>query len=102
MKLDSRALPLLETFGLRAENAGVCLGSNRWSGSGPTIASINPANETLLARLASASAADVDAAIAAVLASGLRTADIKSEGMTATNTSQMGEAILKELQKLHA
>jgi 3-isopropylmalate dehydrogenase len=44
----------------------------------------------------------VDAAIAAVLASGLRTADIKSEGTTDVNTSQMGEAILKELQKLHA
>ncbi|HKS18617.1 MAG TPA: 3-isopropylmalate dehydrogenase [Bradyrhizobium sp.] len=44
----------------------------------------------------------VDEAIAAVLASGLRTADIKSEGTTAANTSQMGEAILKELQKLHA
>ena len=44
----------------------------------------------------------VDAAIAAVLASGLRTADIKSEGMTAASTTQMGDAILKELQKLHA
>ena len=44
----------------------------------------------------------VDAAIAAVLASGLRTADIKSEGTTAASTTQMGEAILKELQKLHA
>jgi 3-isopropylmalate dehydrogenase len=44
----------------------------------------------------------VDAAIAAVLASGLRTADIKSEGTTATSTTQMGEAILKELQNLHA
>jgi 3-isopropylmalate dehydrogenase len=44
----------------------------------------------------------VDAAIAAVLASGLRTADIKSEGATAASTAQMGEAILKELQKLHA
>jgi 3-isopropylmalate dehydrogenase len=43
----------------------------------------------------------VDAAIAAVLASGLRTADIKSEGSTAASTSQMGEAILGELQKLH-
>ena len=42
------------------------------------------------------------AAIAAVLASGLRTADIKSEGMTAASTTQMGDAILKELQKLHA
>src|SRR6266536_2834085 len=44
----------------------------------------------------------VDAAIAAVLASGLRTSDIKSEGTTAASTTQMGEAILKELQKLHA
>jgi 3-isopropylmalate dehydrogenase len=43
----------------------------------------------------------VDAAIAAVLASGLRTADIKSEGTIAVNTTQMGEAILKELQALH-
>ena len=44
----------------------------------------------------------VDAAIAAVLASGLRTADIKSEGTKAASTTQMGEAILKELQTLHA
>src|SRR6202047_3491183 len=44
----------------------------------------------------------VDAAIAAVLASGLRTADIKSEGTTSVSTTQMGEAILKELQALHA
>ncbi len=44
----------------------------------------------------------VDAAIAAVLASGLRTADIKSEGTTTVSTTQMGEAILKELQGLHA
>src|SRR6266853_1064699 len=43
----------------------------------------------------------VDAAIAAVLASGLRTADIKSEGTTAVSTTQMGEAILGELQALH-
>ena len=42
----------------------------------------------------------VDAAIAAVLASGLRTADIKSEGTTAVSTTQMGDAILKELQAL--
>src|SRR5579862_2504623 len=44
----------------------------------------------------------LDAAIAAVLASGLRTADIKSEGDKVASTSQMGEAILKELEKLHA
>src|SRR5438874_10256656 len=65
MKLDARARPLLETFGLRADNTGVCLGPNRWRGAGPTIASINPANEQLLARVASASAADVDDVLAA-------------------------------------
>jgi 3-isopropylmalate dehydrogenase len=43
----------------------------------------------------------IDAAIAAVLAKGMRTADIKSEGAAAVSTSQMGEAILKELQALH-
>ena len=44
----------------------------------------------------------LDAAIAAVLASGLRTADIKSEGVRPASTTQMGEAILGEMQKLHA
>jgi 3-isopropylmalate dehydrogenase len=43
----------------------------------------------------------VDSAIAAVLANGLRTADIKSEGTAAVSTTEMGEAILKELQALH-
>ena len=43
----------------------------------------------------------LDGAIAAVLAKGLRTADIKSEGTTPASTTQMGEAILGELQKLH-
>jgi 3-isopropylmalate dehydrogenase len=37
-----------------------------------------------------------------VLAEGLRTADLKSEGSTVVSTSQMGEAIVKELQALHA
>jgi 3-isopropylmalate dehydrogenase len=44
----------------------------------------------------------VDAAIAAVLASGLRTADIASAGTKAASTTEMGDAILKELQALHA
>src|SRR5262249_55169042 len=81
-------------------------------GSAPDIARKGVANPT--AMLASfglprrfsfdrgALADKLDAAIAAVLASGLRTADIKSEGTTPASTSQMGEAILKEMQKLHA
>src|SRR5579883_2862648 len=44
----------------------------------------------------------IEAAIAAVLVKGLRTADIKSEGTTAVSTAQMGEAILNELKALHA
>ncbi|MGP9812994.1 3-isopropylmalate dehydrogenase [Rhodopseudomonas sp. NSM] len=43
----------------------------------------------------------LDEAIAAVLARGLRTADIKSEGSTVVSTSQMGEAIVQEMQALH-
>src|SRR5579871_1887396 len=49
----------------------------------------------------SALADKIDAAIAAALAKGLRTADIKSQGATVVSTAQMGEAILKELQALH-
>jgi 3-isopropylmalate dehydrogenase len=43
----------------------------------------------------------VDQAIAAVLAKGLRTADIKSDGATVVSTSGMGEALLQELAALH-
>jgi 3-isopropylmalate dehydrogenase len=44
----------------------------------------------------------VEAAVAAVLAGGLRTADIRSDGTKAVSTAEMGGAILKELQALHA
>jgi len=40
--------------------------------------------------------------IAATLAKGLRTADIKSEGVIIVSTSEMGEAIVSELDKLAA
>jgi 3-isopropylmalate dehydrogenase len=42
----------------------------------------------------------IEAAIAGVLAQGLRTADIKSEGAKVVSTSQMGDAILREVEKL--
>ncbi len=41
----------------------------------------------------------IEAAIAAVLAKGLRTADIKSDGTTVVSTSAMGQAIRDELAK---
>jgi 3-isopropylmalate dehydrogenase len=48
-----------------------------------------------------AQAADaLDAAIAAVLAKGLRTADIKSKGAKAVSTAEMGAAIVGELERL--
>ena len=44
----------------------------------------------------------IEQAIAATLARGLRTADIKSEGTTVVSTEEMGSAILEELAKLAA
>ncbi|RTL54059.1 MAG: 3-isopropylmalate dehydrogenase [Bradyrhizobiaceae bacterium] len=44
----------------------------------------------------------IDAAIASVLDKGIRTGDIKSEGSKVVSTSEMGEAILQEIQALHA
>jgi 3-isopropylmalate dehydrogenase len=41
----------------------------------------------------------IDQAIAAALARGLRTADIKSDGSTVVGTSEMGEAIVAELER---
>src|SRR6516164_10582988 len=45
-------------------------------------------------------AAVIERAIAGVLAQGLRTADIKSEAARIVTTSQMGDAILAEMEKL--
>ena len=42
----------------------------------------------------------IDKAIAATLDKGLRTADIKSDGTTLVGTSQMGDAIIAEAEKL--
>src|SRR5258708_12429026 len=44
----------------------------------------------------------IDQAIAAALAQGLRTADIKSEGATAVTTGQMADAVIAQMQNLVA
>jgi 3-isopropylmalate dehydrogenase len=44
----------------------------------------------------------IDQAIAATLAQGLRTADIKSEGTTVVGTREMGDAIVTEVARLAA
>jgi len=42
----------------------------------------------------------IDAALAAALAKGLRTADIKSEGCKLIGTREMGDAIIAEMAAL--
>ena len=42
----------------------------------------------------------IDRAVAAALARGLRTADIKAEGTTVVGTAEMGQAIIAEMEKL--
>jgi 3-isopropylmalate dehydrogenase len=44
----------------------------------------------------------IDQAIAAALAKGLRTADIKSEGCKLVGTAEMGDAIVAEMERLAA
>jgi 3-isopropylmalate dehydrogenase len=44
----------------------------------------------------------IEAAIAAALAKGLRTADIASPGTTTVGTRQMGEAVVAEMDRLVA
>jgi 3-isopropylmalate dehydrogenase len=81
-------------------------------GSAPDIAGKGMANPiAMLASFAMAlrysfnmgeEADRLDGAIAATLAKGLRTADITSEGATVVSTTQMGEAIVGELEKISA
>jgi 3-isopropylmalate dehydrogenase len=79
-------------------------------GSAPDIAGKGMANPiAMLASFAMAmrysfnmgeEADKLEAAIAAALDKGLRTADIKSEGCKIVSTAEMGEAIVGELEKL--
>jgi len=81
-------------------------------GSAPDIAGKGMANPiAMLASFAMAmrysfnmaeEADQLEAAIAAALGNGLRTADIKSEGCKIVSTAEMGEAIVGELEKLSA
>src|SRR6202790_1902510 len=78
-------------------------------GSAPDIAGKGMANPiAMLASFAMAmrysfnmakEADQIEAAIAAALGKGLRTADIKSEGCKIVSTAEMGEAIVGELEK---
>ncbi|MFS3134813.1 3-isopropylmalate dehydrogenase [Gluconacetobacter sacchari] len=80
-------------------------------GSAPDIAGKGIANPlaqilsfAMLLRYSFAMEADaalIEQAVANVLASGLRTADIMSPGMAQVGTSVMGEAVVRELDKLN-
>src|SRR6202051_5112273 len=81
-------------------------------GSAPDIAGKGMANPiAMLASFAMAmrysfylgeEADRLEAAVAAALGKGLRTADIKSEGCKIVSTAEMGEAVVGELEKLSA
>ena len=65
---DPRASAMLAPFALAAMQPGVCLGPGQWRGDGAVIASVNPANAQEIGRVRSATAADLDTAIASAVA----------------------------------
>jgi aldehyde dehydrogenase (NAD+) len=66
MSLDRNAL--LARLDLQAQNAGACAGPQGWRGTGPTLASRNPSDESLLAEVATATADDYDAVLESAVA----------------------------------
>ncbi len=67
---------LLDGFGIAENNPGACLGPGQWRGGGIEIVSINPANDEPLARVALASAGDLEAAIATAVAAAAAWRDV--------------------------
>jgi 3-isopropylmalate dehydrogenase len=98
------SIGMLPSASLNSKNQGLYEPSH---GSAPDIAGKGVANPlaTILSAammlrfsLNQASAADrIETAVKAVLAQGLRTPDIYSEGTTKVGTSQMGDAVVKAL-----
>jgi len=99
------SIGMLPSASLNAKNQGLYEPSH---GSAPDIAGKGVANPlaTILSAammlrfsLNQAAAADrIETAVKAVLAQGLRTPDIYSEGTTKVGTSQMGDAVVKALR----
>ncbi len=100
------SIGMLPSASLNAKNQGLYEPSH---GSAPDIAGKNIANPlaTILSAammlrfsLNQAQAADrIESAVQSVLASGLRTADIWSEGTTKVSTVQMGDAVVAAITK---
>jgi aldehyde dehydrogenase (NAD+) len=59
---------LLTRLGLSAHNRGACLAPGDWRGGGPEVASVNPGDETVIAKVSGATAADYDAVLASAAA----------------------------------
>jgi aldehyde dehydrogenase (NAD+) len=57
----------LARLGLKARNSGACAGPKAWLGEGPLLASRSPSDESLLAEVATATAADYEAVLAAAV-----------------------------------
>ncbi len=66
MSLDRNAL--LARLDLQAQNAGACAEPQGWRGTGPTLASRNPSDESLIAEIATATADDYDAVLESAVA----------------------------------
>ena len=66
MSLDRNAL--LARLDLQAQNAGACAEPQGWRGTGPTLASRNPSDESLLAEIATVTADDYDAVLESAVA----------------------------------
>ena len=67
---------LLSRLGLSEHNRGACLAPGNWRGSGPEIASVNPCDASVIAKVSGATAADYDAVLASAVAAALSWRDV--------------------------
>src|SRR5437773_4312029 len=66
MSLDRNAL--FARLDVQAQNAGACAEPQGWRGTGPTLASRNPSDESLIAEIATVTADDYDAVLESAVA----------------------------------
>ena len=78
MSFDKNAL--LSRVGLKAHNGGACPAPGVWRGGGPELASVNPSDETVIATVAGATAADYDAVLASATSAALSWRNVPAPG----------------------
>ena len=59
---------LLASLGLEAQNAGACAAPDDWRGGGPNLASVSPSDESPIASVATATAADCEVVLGSAAA----------------------------------